>query len=145
MSYVHKTTRNSLYGRLGINPTTTITEVCDRKRYDSLIQRDHFFSGDKLSENYYIVTYVSNTNDVANLDWNPPRISTIQLAAAITACSRIHMYPYISRDDCYYTDTDSAILGSTLPEEKISSTEEGKLKLEKFAKKGYFLAPKIYK
>jgi hypothetical protein len=40
------------------------------------------------------------------------------------------MYKYISRPDCYYTDTDSAILGSPLPEEEVSSTELGKLKLE---------------
>jgi len=36
-----------------------------------------------------------------------PRLGAVQIAAAITACARIHMYPYISRDDCHYTDTDS--------------------------------------
>lgn len=106
---------NSLYGRFGINPRSTITEVCDREREDSLTQRDNLIYGDKLSEHYYIVTYVSNRS-VDDSDWNPPKISAVQLAAAITACARIHMYQYISRPDCYYTDTDSAILGSfTLP------------------------------
>ncbi|KAL0315280.1 UNVERIFIED_CONTAM: DNA polymerase [Sesamum calycinum] len=57
----------------------------------------------------------------------PPRISAIQLAAAITASARIYMYPFISREDCYYTDTDSVVLGQPLPEEWISSStlEEG--------------------
>ena len=54
------------------------------------------------------------------------------------------MYKYISRDDCYYTDTDSVVLGSPLPEEDISSTELGKFKLETMVSKGIFLAPKSY-
>lgn len=54
------------------------------------------------------------------------------------------MYKYISRPDCYYTDTDSAILGSPLPEEEVSSTELGKLKLEHIVKRGIFLASKSY-
>jgi hypothetical protein len=36
MAYGYKIVMNSLYGRLGINPQTTITEVCDRERYDYL-------------------------------------------------------------------------------------------------------------
>lgn len=144
MVYGYKILMNSLYGRFGINPESTITEVCDRKRYDDLTQnKDHLILGDKLSEHYYIVSYVSNTGHVDDSDWNPPRISAVQMAAAITACSRIHMYKYISRPDCYYTDTDSAILGSPLPEDEISS-ELGKLKMEYKVKKGIFLAPKSY-
>ena len=145
MSYVYKILMNSLYGRFGINPKSTITEVCDRNRYDLLTQRDNLIFGDKLSEDYYIVSYVSSGNvDDLDLDWNPPRISAVQLAAAITACARIHMYKYTSRDDCYYTDTDSAVLGSPLPEDEVSSTELGKLKLEHIVKNGIFLAPKSY-
>lgn len=144
MAYVYKILMNSLYGRFGINQKSTITEVCDRERYDYLTQRDNLIFGDKLSEHYYIVSYNSNTGHVDDSDWNPPKISAIQLAAAITACARIHMYKYISRPDCYYTDTDSAIDGSPLPEDEISSIELGKLKLEHFVKKGIFLAPKSY-
>lgn len=54
------------------------------------------------------------------------------------------MYPYISREDCYYTDTDSVVLGKPLPNEMVSSIELGKLKLEYKIKKGVFLAPKSY-
>ncbi|KAL0386792.1 UNVERIFIED_CONTAM: DNA polymerase [Sesamum latifolium] len=50
------------------------------------------------------------------------RGSAIQLAAAITASARIYMYPFISREDCYYTDTDSVVLGQPLPEEWIYSS-----------------------
>lgn len=51
------------------------------------------------------------------------------------------MYQFISRKDCYYTDTDSVILGSPLEEEFLSSTELGKFKLEN---KVEVLAPKSY-
>ena len=144
MSYIYKILMNSLYGRFGINPKCTITEVCDLDRYNNLTMNSDFILGDKLSDHYYIVSYFSNTGLVSDSDWSPPRISAVQLAAAVTACARIHMYPYISRHDCYYTDTDSVVLGSPLPEGEISSTELGKFKLEYYLKKGIFLAPKSY-
>ena len=143
-AYGYKILMNSLYGRFGINPKSTVTEVCDLERYNYLTQNKHLTLGDKLSDYYYIVSYLINTEQDNDSDWKPPRISAVQLAAAITACSRIHMYPYISRPDCYYTDTDSAILGSPLPEEEVSSTELGKLKLEHIVKRGIFLASKSY-
>lgn len=37
MVYVYKILMNSLYGRFGINPKSTITEVCDKKRYFHLV------------------------------------------------------------------------------------------------------------
>lgn len=144
MAYGYKILMNSLYGRFGINPESSTTEICNRDRYNYLLERDDFIFGNQLNSDYYIVTYVSNKKGVKDSDWNPPRISAVQLSAAITACSRIHMYQYISRPDCYYTDTDSAVLGEPLPEDEISSVELGKLKIEHFVRKGVFLAPKSY-
>ncbi|GLJ46003.1 hypothetical protein SUGI_0968890 [Cryptomeria japonica] len=144
MAYGYKILMNSLYGRFSINPKSTITEVCNRDIYDYLTHKDNLIFGDKLSKQYYIVCYVSNTSNVEDKNWNPSKISAVQLAAAIIAHSRIHMYKYISRPDCYYTDTDSTILGSPLPDDDVSPFELGKLKIEHFVKKGIFLAPKSY-
>ena len=144
MSYVYKILFNSLYGRFGINPQSTITEISDQNRYDKMIKKSEFIRGDKMKENCFLIFYHSNTSDVSDLEWKPPKISAVQLSAAITACARIHMYPYISRSDCYYTDTDSVVLGCPLPDDVISSTELGKFKLEYMLKKGIFLAPKSY-
>lgn len=143
LAYVYKILMNSLYGRFGINPKSTITEVCDEGRYKHLIRHSELIFGDMLSDNNYIVSYHSNT-EMGSDYWNPPKYSAVQLAAAITASARIHMYKYISRDDCYYTDTDSVVLGQPLPEEVISSSVLGKFKLEDNVMKGYFLAPKCY-
>ncbi|KAK3027204.1 hypothetical protein RJ639_040375 [Escallonia herrerae] len=144
MSYVYKILMNSLYGRFGINPICTVTEICNLDRYNHLTMEGDFIYADKLSSHYFIVSYLTNTAVASGTDWVPPRISVVQLAAAIITCSRIHMYPYISRPDCYYTDTDSVVLGSPLPEGEISSTVLGKFKLEHNIKKGLFLAPKSY-
>ncbi|KAF3433475.1 hypothetical protein FNV43_RR24577 [Rhamnella rubrinervis] len=97
MAYVYKVLMNSLYGRFGINPKSTTTE------------------------NNYIVSYHINIRKDTE-HWNPLKNSAVQLAAAITASARIHMYPYISREDCYYTDTNSVVLGQPLPDEVVSSS-----------------------
>lgn len=143
LAYVYKILMNSLYGRLGINPKCSITEVCDENRYKHLLRHSEIIFCEMLSENNYIVTYHSNTKTDSD-NWNPPKNSAVQLAAAITAAARIYMYPYISREDCYYTDTDSVVLGQPLPKEVISSSVLGKFKLEDRVIKGYFLAPKSY-
>ena len=140
MVFVYKTLMNSLYGRFGINPESVVTEICGRERYDTLVDKERFIIAEELNEKYNIISYVTDNDS----ELNQYRISAVQLSAAITACARIHMYDYIKRDDCYYTDTDSAVLGNELPQDEISSVELGKLKLEHFVLKGYFLAPKTY-
>nr|GEZ15378.1 hypothetical protein [Tanacetum cinerariifolium] len=93
----------------------------------------------------YIIFGINPLSSKTLIDqWKPHSNSVVQLAAAITASVRIHMYPYISRDDCYYTDTDSVVLGNSLNEEELSPTELGKFKEEAQIKVGYFLAPKQY-
>lgn len=75
---------------------------------------------------------------------NHPANAAVQMSAAITAYARIHMYPYISRDDCHYTDTDSIVVKEPLPESEVSPSVLGKFKLEYNIAKGVFLAPKSY-
>ncbi|KAG5606576.1 hypothetical protein H5410_028068 [Solanum commersonii] len=89
LAFVYKIIMNSLYGRFGINPETT-------------------------------------------------------LAMDITACARIHMHSYISRDDCHYTDTNSVLLNGLLQYSNISSMELGKFKLECASYEGICLAAKSY-
>nr|CAD1821794.1 unnamed protein product [Ananas comosus var. bracteatus] len=120
MAYVYKILMNSLYGRLGINPKSTTTE---REQLHRFLPYQYWEGHGTLE---------------------PPKNSAVQLAAAITASARIYMYPYISREDCYYTDTDSVVLGQPLPNEVVSSSVLGKFKLEHRVVKGYFLAPKSY-
>lgn len=121
-----------------------LLKYAKRDRYDNLTQNSNLEYGDKLHGSYYMVKYKINTENVDDSNWNPPRISAVQLSAAITAYSRIYMYKYISRPDCFYTDTDSVVLANPLPEDEISSSELGKFKLEHKVMKGFFLASKTY-
>lgn len=143
ISYVYKLLLNSLYGRFGINPITTVTELCDKHRRELLMRKVTFLNETLLRKDLYMVSYQSNMEKGPD-SWKAPTNSAIQIPTAITSSARIYMHPYISRDDCYYTDTDSIIIGNPLPEEMISSTEIGKFKLEDLIFKGYFLAPKAY-
>lgn len=143
MSYVYKILMNSLYGRFGINPQSTITDICDKDQYNRIIRNSEFIFGDMISENNYIVAYHSNTDKGSDY-WNPPKNSAVQLAAAITASARIYMYSYTSREDCYYTDTDSVVLSNPIPDDKVSASALGKFKLEDRILEGIFLSPKSY-
>ena len=143
LAYVYKILMNSLYGRFGIHPKSTITEICNEDRFKHLLRHSELIRSSMLSENNYIVAYHSNFGTGSDY-WNPLKNSAVQLATAIITSARIYMYPFISIEDCYYTDTDSVVLGHPLPKEVISSTELGKFKLEDKIKKGFFLAPKSY-
>lgn len=135
---------NSLYGRLGISPESTVNDVVDDARRKHLLQTsEKFLYSHPLENNWHSVAYRVNTQSTVD-KWTPHKNSAVQMAAAITAYARIHLYPYIARDDCYYTDTDSVVLGHPLPCDVLSSSEIGKWKLEDKIKKGIFLAPKVY-
>lgn len=144
LAYVYKILMNSLYGRFGINPKCTMTEICDDDRLSLLKRLSGFIDFYKLDDNINITKYKINIDGKHTDRWQPPSNSAIQISAAITAYARRYMYEYISRDDCYYTDTDSVVLGQPLPDELISSSVLGKFKLEHHISEGYFLAPKAY-
>lgn len=98
--------------------------------------------GEHLCEDLFICSYWSDT--LKSDDYVVPRNAAVQISAAITAYARIYMHPFISREDCYYTDKDSVVLGNPLPEEVISKDELGSFKLEYLVQEGIFLAPKSY-
>lgn len=55
MTFIYKILMNSLYGRFGMNPESTVTEICNQKKYEELMKMDNFQSADMLSDHYYIV------------------------------------------------------------------------------------------
>jgi hypothetical protein len=70
MSFVYKILMNSLYGRFGISPECTTTEICAEDRYKHLTLTRDIIHADKISEKYYIVMYKINTE--RDNDWSPP-------------------------------------------------------------------------
>nr|GEZ02999.1 hypothetical protein [Tanacetum cinerariifolium] len=123
---------------------TLIFPIGDENDLKRVVLKEHFQDAELLGEDTFVMSFKENIG-VSPLDqWKPPSNSAVQLAAVIIASVRIYMYPYISRDDCYYTDTDSVMLSNPLNEEELSPTELGKFKEEAQIKVGYFLAPKKY-
>ncbi|XP_050216023.1 DNA polymerase-like [Mercurialis annua] len=55
MTFIYKILMNSLYCRFGMNPESTVTEICNQKKYEELMNMDNFQSADKISDHYYIV------------------------------------------------------------------------------------------
>ena len=93
---------NSLYGRFGINPNRTISEICDTERKDQLIRKKGFTSAHPLCENKWLCTYI-NKKDEENEFFSLPKNAAVQISAAITASARMYMYEFLNRDDCYVT------------------------------------------
>lgn len=142
-AFILKTSMNSLFGRFGISPESTISKiVSEDEAIKASMTMPGFINYEILGNQKCTISYKSKPT--LDGEWKPPSNSAVHISAAITAYARIQMYPYISRVDCYYTDTDSIIIKSPLPEEDVSPTEIGKFKLEKFVQKGIFLAPKAY-
>ncbi|XP_050217594.1 DNA polymerase-like [Mercurialis annua] len=54
MTFIYKILMNSLYGRLGMNPESTVTEIYNQKKYEELMKMDNFQSTDMLSDHCYI-------------------------------------------------------------------------------------------
>jgi hypothetical protein len=141
-AFILKTTMNSLYGRFGISPDSTITKIVSEKEAFKYVRQPGFINSEHLGDDKYTVTYKSNPSQ--DSEAKPPANTAVQISAAITAYARIKMYPFISREDCYYTDTDSIIIKTPLPDKYVSETELGKFKLEKKIPIAIFLAPKTY-
>ena len=62
------------------------------------------------------------------------------LSSYITSYARILMFPFINRDDCVYTDTDSVFLSG----EVSTGSKLGDMKLECVVSRGIFVRPKFY-
>ena len=74
---------------------------------------------------------------MCSLDSKSRRFSNVAIAAAITAYSRIKMYPFkiLENNECFYTDTDSVVLQHEI-DSKYISENIGDFKLEYKIKHG---------
>ena len=146
LDFIYKITMNSLYGRFGISPESTTTQIVSTEESRKLaLYNDGFVQSYELSSDKCLVTCKNvRSLDLLKLSSDRPTYAAVQISAAVTGYARIRMHPFISRDDCYYTDTDSVVVERELPEEEVSPTALGKFKHEHFVEYGIFLAPKSY-
>ena len=63
MTPLPKNLLNSLYGRFGIHPKSTITLICDDNKYNIFLKKDEFIDGHKLKENNWVLWYHNNMEE----------------------------------------------------------------------------------
>lgn len=150
MNYIAKLFMNSLYGRFSMNDNFNEIRIVNENSLNKLINNDNISIQDifnldndfivQIKKNEYqeLISLIDNLNENHNIN--------IAIASFVTAYARIHMSKFKNNKDIklYYTDTDSIVVNKPLPDFMVDSTVLGKLKLEHIAKKGIFLAPKLY-
>ena len=82
---------NSLYGRFGINPNSTLISIFYKGIFLEFLDRGGFAHGEPLGNGLFLCAYFVNTLSMDN--FLLPRNAAVQVAAASTAYTRIHMYP----------------------------------------------------
>ena len=132
---------NSIYGRFGMSHYL---------EYHTLINSDEVeeFSKHNIIKDIYILPngkeLISNTPLNQGEVEEPSTLSSVTIAAAITAGARTHMN-YLKIMDgytLYYSDTDSIDLDKPLPSQYVGY-ELGQLKLEHIFDEAVYLAPKM--
>jgi len=141
MNFITKILMNSLYGRFGMNDNFENIEVIHKDYYPDFENKYLDNITDKIELDDYILIFYMSPDDIKN-----DHKTSVGIAAAITAYSRIHMSQFKNNPNInlYYTDTDSVYTDSNIDKSLIDPKTLGKLKLENICKRGIFLAAKLY-
>lgn len=154
MNEIAKLIMNSYYGKFGMRDEITKMEIYstltpeDKALLDSILDLYNSSITDILQlENHTIIV----RNSLIDLTYNEKEDFyhgnevNVAIASAITAEARIHMSQFKNNPNfrLYYSDTDSCIFDSPLPDSMVG-TALGLFKLEHKIEKAIFLAPKVY-
>lgn len=150
MNLIAKLLMNSQYGRYGMVDSFPTINIFDLESYKSF-EKKHISEIENIIEigdENILVEHKSEEQELTTLldsNYETHNVN-VAIACAITAYARIHMSQFKNNPKykLYYTDTDSIFIDRPLPDDQVSSTELGKMKLENICKKAIFLAPKVY-
>jgi len=154
MNLIAKLLMNSLYGKFGMKPESSIVEIYSTSTPEDTIQFNNALDtyGEsledylKIDNNYVIVRdnlsnykYDDQDDLYHGLDVN------VGIASAVTSGGRIWMSLLKNNPNynLYYSDTDSVVIDSPLPT-KLIGNDLGLFKLEYEVDRAVFLAPKVY-
>ena len=160
-----KSSLNNILGRFGINLEKPITKIVSEDTFERKSLINKIVSYEEITGGQYLVTFIPKLDyDIINshgLDFlkvlskykdNEVQYvsnTSVVISAAVTAYARIHiskikLHILHKGGDIIYSDTDSIVTNMKLPENMVSSSEIGKLKLEHKVKIGYFVTNKTY-
>lgn len=157
LNAIAKLLLNSLYGKFGMKPVHTVTEVLPTnsnvftletaKNIELGAENGTIIDLIQIDEGHCILVrknipsgiHDEHSDMFYGLDVN------IGVAATITAGGRLFMSTYKNREDykLYYSDTDSIIINKQLPTDEVGN-DLGMWKLEHIISKFVGLAPKTY-
>lgn len=134
---------NSLYGRFGMNPVKSRTEILTPAEYEMLELRADITvqTVNPIGDNLWVVYF--KTSDEASFE-EMPNIS-VGISAAISAWSRIKMTEYLTKysNNMLYVDTDGIKMDTEL-DPKYVGRDLGLMKDEGSFTEGIFISPKVY-
>nr|AGJ98089.1 truncated plasmid-related DNA polymerase [Glomus sp. DAOM 240422] len=148
---------NSMYGRFGMHPSLSQTNIYTEEQLENLAQQWLLLNRIDFGELSLVTTLLNQEWILENLGRqeliraliDAGNNTNVAIASAVTAHSRMIINQYklealkLGRK-LYYSDTDSLVLDGPLPEKYLDSAILGKLKLEHVIKEGIFVMPKVY-
>jgi len=157
LANILKLLMNSLYGKTGMNPMTTFSQIIPTNKLTTFDLKNTILREISLPNNYTLVEAELQTKDdlvklfdktmkVEQPKTRRPVQASVPLAAAIASYARITMFPFknIEGNPWVYSDTDSIVLENELDPMLVSDIDLGKMKHQYNVVKGYFLGPKFY-
>jgi hypothetical protein len=152
---------NSLYGRFGLKYILSTTKIVSSFEFKDLSLKYKVLDSFRFDEENDLeyIRYSKEPSDIIkDLDINlyNKLISkdggeedfitrSIPISAMVTSYASSFMHPFLNipDNDCYYTDTDSAVLKHPL-DSKYVGDGLGQFKLVAKIKRAYFISPKLY-
>jgi hypothetical protein len=144
---ISKLLLNSLYGRLGMNPTPENHLIADSEEASKFYSNSNVKISNiiDLKNGKELISYVNSS--VTDDENNPFALKNVSIvvSAVVTASARIHMSQFKTNKNIsiYYSDTDSLDVDREL-DLKYIGHGLGLLKLEHVFNDAIFLAPKMY-
>ena len=154
LNLIAKLLMNSLYGKFGTKTDRTVLEIFSDQIQEDIIRLRELleFIGETFQDVVRIdeTHYLTVRKDLTNFGSEDPYdtflgpAANVGVSSMVASGGRAKMSPTKTGQygKCYYTDTDSSILDTPLPDHMIGKGL-GQFKLEYVIKKAVFLAPKV--
>lgn len=153
---------NSLYGRFGLKYILSTTKIVSSSEFKELSLKHKVLDSFRFDEENDLeyIRYSKEPSDIIkDLDINLYNkliskeggceedfiVRSLPISAMVTSYASCFMHQFLNLSDneCYYTDTDSAVLKHPL-DPKYVGDELGQFKLVAKIKRAYFISPKLY-
>jgi len=133
--------QNSLYGKFGMSRERIVYEPHTAEKVEELEKKKIDYAE--------VCTYNGKTNLLKYEKYVYTDYIRPQFASFITAYARVELckamhYVESNGGEVYYCDTDAIVCSITLPQEIVHDNVYGKWKIERIAKHGIFILPKLY-